>query len=610
MRIISCLIFLIISSLHIQAQVSHLIFGEVRDQNSGESLANVSIQFFSGSKWSAIISNHDGRFSMNLVKPIDSIRFSMVGYHSFTLVSLDTSGNLDIRLKPMPSELEAVTVKPIPAIEIIRKAIAAIAGFLPNYNFSSRQFYREIIKDREHYFSVAEAIFLAQSDPAHKKVRIKLEKGRSKEEVSYTRLFEDFHPGGGPQLTNEESFLLKYPDFLNTKMIDLFQYSIQRMLYRDSQSIYCIAFDQKPGVKQSLEKGKIYIDADDFFILKYEAENSPLGMPYVKNLTGSDKIFAEILQIDFSRKGWSRAVSFSKLNNKSFLESVKEDLRIAYRQPKKNIDLDLTIHMDMMVTDPFLPYEPEISKDQEWGKKSLAVSLPSEFDSVFWVGHYIISPTDSIHNIIAALSAPGQQHTIEQSDSSWNFIHREMLLANKTQDTIVLSPIIKGEWEDESSAGMMYKSMEGDFIMESFIDLKKRTGEAERPDRGFQQAGLMIRKGVGEKENYFFLALGTGGSANPKLFFKKTIDSKTKAIMFHQDSFSGELKLVKSGSSLTAYFKPVNDTAWLKAGEFQVDWLSKKLQVGLAVFSHFPGQGPKMVPDLSAYFFRLKIQGI
>jgi hypothetical protein len=42
--------------------------------------------------------------------------------------------------------------------------------------------------------------------------------------VTYTRLFEDFHPGGGPQSVAEKSFVVERPDFLNEKKIKFFVY--------------------------------------------------------------------------------------------------------------------------------------------------------------------------------------------------------------------------------------------------------------------------------------------------------------------------------------------------------------------------------------------------
>ncbi|MFI5155574.1 MAG: hypothetical protein ACHQEM_05290, partial [Chitinophagales bacterium] len=101
-----------------------------------------------------------------------------------------------------------------------------------------------------------------------------------------------------------------------------------------------------------------------------------------------------------------------------------------------------------------------------------------------------------------------------------------------------------------------------------------------------------------------------GGNANPKLFFRRTLESKTKTVVFHEENLNGTMRISKTGTKLKAFFKSGKDTAWTSAGEYEIGWLNKKLQVGLVIFSHFSGQGPKMVPDLQAYFYQIKLEGI
>jgi len=153
--------------------------------------------------------------------------------------------------------------------------------------------------------------------------------------VSYTRLFEDYHPGGGPQGLIDKYFSVGVPDFLNPKKFAWFVYKKEKAETFDGKILWVISFDQKPGVHEALEKGRIFIDASDNVILRYEAENSPVGTPYIKDLKGSDKLFAELLNIEFKRKGWSRHVAFSEQNGRLLLSDAEAVYQIGYKQPKK-----------------------------------------------------------------------------------------------------------------------------------------------------------------------------------------------------------------------------------------------------------------------------------
>ena len=581
----------------------------VKDSATRELLQGVSVRIYFEGRISGLVSNKDGRFVIN--QDFDSVRLSIIGYQSIIYrKQLEEKKLLEFHLVQQPAILEEITVSPLSAMDIIQKTIAAIPAFQPKNNFQNRGFYREIIKDKEHYFSVAEATFLAQYFPSKQSFKLQLEQGRSKEEVAYTRLFEDFHPGGGPQWVASESFVTSIPDFLNPKKIKLFKYKKEKMQELDGRRLYCISFDQDPLVKEALEKGKIYIDSEDYGIVQFEAENSPLGTPYIKNLSGTDKVFASILHIDFKRKSWKRKIQFSRAGDQLVMSHVGAQLKIGYQQPKKTIDLDLTVQIELLMTDIKAPVTNEISKEESWKQKDLAMNLPTDFDSHFWGTENIISPTEEIKGIVESISKSNKDTLKNSLVEGWHYINRNLFLAQQQNDTILMLPLMKSIWEDEQTGGLMYQTNEGDFSIETNISVVKKTNNAEMPDKGFQQAGIMVRSGDEKKEHYILLTLGSGGSGSPKLFFKRTIDDKTKNIIMHEQSMNGTIRMVKKGIKLNAYFKPEHGNEWQDAGEYEADWLNKRLQVGLALFAHFVGDGPKMKPDMQVFFSGIQIRVI
>src|SRR5450432_2159008 len=222
------ILLLLIGAPLLFAQQPLSLNGKVTDAATGEPLTGASISIYTAGNVSGLVSNKDGRFAMNEIIRFDSLKFSMVGYHSkiFYQKELIGANYLEIKLTVAPSELKEIVIRPPVAIEIIKLAIAKINSYLPDDIFESRGFYREIIKDRENYFSVAEAVFKAQYFPKKETYKLQLIRGRSKEDVSFTRLFEDFHPGGGPQSVAGNSFITSRPDFLNPKKINDFNYKI------------------------------------------------------------------------------------------------------------------------------------------------------------------------------------------------------------------------------------------------------------------------------------------------------------------------------------------------------------------------------------------------
>jgi len=596
-----------VSLLHAQQKAP--LAGKVADAITGEPLQGASISMYKAGMVSGLVSNGDGRFSIAEIATCDSLKISMIGYHSRTfhqqeLINLQY---LDVQLNLAPAVLKEVVVKPRAAIDIIKEVISKMDAYLPGDEFESTFFYREIIKDRKDYFSVAEAVFRAQYFPQKHSYKLQLIQGRSKQDVAYTRLFEDFVPGGGPQSVAGNSFLTGRPDFLNLKKINDFDYSIDSLLQFDGELLYSISFDQKPGVKEALEKGRLLVTVGGYAVVRYEAANSLAGSAYIKNLTGTDKIFADLLNIDFKRKGWKRRVDFTKLNDKWLMSYAAAEHAIAYKQPKKDLDIDLTINIELLVTSLQSPVQKEIRKEEEWKNKNIIANLPGVFDSAYWGANNIIAPTDSINHIVAGIAS--SNHEIAAAAlPGWQWINHNFFVASQHHDTITLIPFMKCVWEDDETGGMLYREIKGNFTVTTKINLVKYTATDGIPDRGFQQAGIIVRNYQDSMENYLLLTTGTGGNPNPKIFFKKTEDNKSKTVVNKSHSMNSWLKMERNGNTITAFFKEAATSNWIRMGTYELNWLQDRMQLGLAVFARFPGDGPKMQPDMKAMFSQFTIE--
>ena len=122
------------------------------------------------------------------------------------------------------------------------------------------------------------------------------------------------------------------------------------------------------------------------------------------------------------------------------------------------------------------------------------------------------------------------------------------------------------------------------------------------PDKGFQQAGIIVRNGSAGKENNILLCLGTAGSSTPKFFLRTTSDGKSKTIIDKIDSMNTWLRLEKKGTTITAYSKFSDADDWVKIKNYTLKWLNDSLQVGIMTMAQFAGDGPQMKPDMKAIF--------
>jgi CarboxypepD_reg-like domain len=600
-------IFALFAFLNSAAQ-NFKITGIVRDSGTSEILQGASILLYKSGYASGGITNQEGRFSINCSERPDSVIFSMVGYKSKRYRRTELrEGDIDVILSVQSAGLQEVTVSPILAIDIVRKAARKLRSYIPTDDFESKAFYREIIHDTSVYYSVAEAIFDAQFSIRKKLCTLRMEKGRSKEDVAYTTLFEDFHPGGGPEDAVDQSLVVKQPDFLIEDRFKYYNYKLDSTIFYDGDLFYVVSFDQKSGIKEALEKGYMYISENDYSIIKFEAANSPAGTPYIKSLKGSDKIFAEILHIDLAIRGWSRTVTYNRIGPGLYLSYARMNYFIDYKQPKKGLDLHLMINTELVVTDFTRPVFKAINKDEEWKRKNLVANLPTDFDQSFWGKGNILDPTAEVKNIIGSISHENTEATT-QDIAGWEFYNKDFFVFNKRSDSLTLVPIMKCNWEDKETGGMIYKIVNGNFVLETKISIRKRSNTTLKPDNGYQQGGIIVRSAEGNEENSLIFSMGTGGSNVPKYFLKRTTVGKTKTSAERADDLNGWLRIEKKDNILHVFKKQVASGEWTDAGTYQYEWLKKDLQVGLSIMSRFAGDGPKQRPDMQAVFTNIQFR--
>ena len=148
---------------------------------------------------------------------------------------------------------------------------------------------------------------------------------------------------------------------------------------------------------------------------------------------------------------------------------------------------------------------------------------------------------------------------------------------------------------------------QGDFTVEAAVSIKKRSDPQTMPDRGFQQAGIIIRDGHSKEENNIILCLGTGGNSVPKFFLRNTTAGKSKGTTDKIDSMNAWLRLEKKGATIMAYLKAFDSGEWTKINSYTLKWLNGPLQVGLMTMVRFAGNGPQMKPDMKVVFTHFNI---
>ena len=588
--------------------------GKIMDQTSLEPLARAHITT-NGQTFYGTVSNQEGDFFLYLPKSIDTINISYLGYRTavLNLREHNLSAPIKILMEVDPIGLTEVVVKPRDPLEILREAVKKIPANYENKPVRHSQFFRQIIRDSQHYYAISEGVFGLSVFPEKKardRFQLELIKGRTSEDVSKTRLFENLHWSGGPLIINDFNLVTRLPNYLDPKYFDDYEYFLEDNTTYQSREVYVIDFDQKADIEKALQKGKVYIDKTSHAIIRLEAAYSLRGLPYLKHLTGTDKMFAKLLNIDLKRLSNSYIVNYEFYQGKWHINDLIHDHEITYKQPKKGIDLHLFIHMDALVTGIRKDSVKTVPRKKRWHKRQLIYNQSASFDENFWGENNHIKVDAGIREIVNTLeeTKASSSKNISLQFGDWEVMNEEMASVYFENEDLLIQPYVNGLWLGEFQGPMVYQWIDGDFELITNLEITQSRDQTVLPDKGFQMAGLILRNPDAKKEEHALLSLGTRGSSKLKLSYQLTKSGKSKSRTAKFEGRNIHLRIVRQGGKVDLYSKEAANSDWSLLERYHLEDLPNRIQVGMMAETYFGGKGPNMFPDMLARFKHIELQ--
>ena len=232
------------------------------------------------------ISNEEGRFIFKIPagNNEDSVFITHVGYKpAVIVVRRQDTGFRVIKMQQEAAELQEAVVRTVNPMNIIKKAIEKIPENYPVDPYLMHGFYRVSGKKENRIIHLSEAVFDLYMDKYPlKNNQLKLIKSRY--DLDYTAfngrkwLKIGFKPG---QVT-ELDIVRHAGEFglLSKEGLDQHSFTYKGVANYNGRKAYEISFDQKDGIKKSLNSGKMFIDAENFAFLEFDLRLSPKGIKY------------------------------------------------------------------------------------------------------------------------------------------------------------------------------------------------------------------------------------------------------------------------------------------------------------------------------------------
>ncbi len=396
------LFFLGIFSVNSQGvnQEYHTIGGIVRDARSRQPIAFASI-FVPGASIGTV-TNLDGAFTLKVQKLLNATHFvvSHLGYHSLRLPIAEQVGTGRVFfLETHSVTLPEFVVRPDNPRELVRMAIARIPHNYPPEAQRLTGFYRETIRQRRDYVSIAEAVVdIDQTAYGSRSARdrVKIIQARKSGDVKrMDTLLVKLQ--GGPHVAMLLDVVKNPNVILDPEIIEDYHYEFVDVVVIDGRTNYVIGFRPAVILDYPLYIGKLYIDVQD---LGFTMAEFSLDLSNIEK-AASSFIVRKPPRLRFIPTRTNYLVTYKRIDQTYYLNYVRSEMEFFADWRRRIFRTSYTVMSEMAITERI----PEASgrfalRDVFRPTFILSDMVMSYFDQAFWGDYNVIEPDESIESAI------------------------------------------------------------------------------------------------------------------------------------------------------------------------------------------------------------------
>ncbi|MGE0079016.1 MAG: carboxypeptidase-like regulatory domain-containing protein [Bacteroidales bacterium] len=401
LRYSAILVLTLISATAIAQEVDYYtVSGIIKDSKTKERVVFCSVSVPNTNI--GTVANSDGEFVLKIPKTltIKEFEISHLGYQN-KKISITENGKSQqtVLIDPASVELKGVVIRPEDPRLIVAGAIDKLNENYSNTPNMMTGFYRETIKQRRDYISIAEAVteiykspyaFTTESD------RVKILKGRkgSKVKKADTLLVK---MQGGPHISLYLD-LAKYPDLiLSREEMNNYNYEFIDMVNLDNETNYIISFKPRVVLDYPLYSGKLYISTENLAITMAEFSLDISDIDKATHLFVKRKPAG----LRFEPQSTSYLVTYKKQGDKYYLNYMRNEVKFRADWRRRIFETTYTIMSEMAITERSAENINKISSKESF-KPSAALSdkVNDYFDENYWGAYNTIEPDESIQSAI------------------------------------------------------------------------------------------------------------------------------------------------------------------------------------------------------------------
>jgi hypothetical protein len=403
LRYSATVVALIISAVLTAQEVDYnLVNGVIKDAKTKERVVFATISV--PGTTIGTVANADGEFTLKVPKTVKSNVFEIthLGYQNtqFPIVNGTSGKDKVYMIEPASLEIQSVVIRPMDARTILEGALKNIDKNYSDKPVSFTAFYRESIKQRREYISIAEAVAEIYKAPYRYTLetdKVKIVKGRRGENVKKADTLM-VKMQGGPHVSLYLD-VIKNPELILTREdLPYYNYEVVDVVKIDNEANYVISFTPNTKLEYPLYQGKLYINTENLAITMAEfsidlSEPEKVAQIFVRKKPAG---------LIFEPISTNYLVTYKKVNDRYHVNYMRSEVKFRADWRRKIFKTNYTIMSEMAITDRDFDNVNKISfKDSFKPNLILADRVNEYFDENYWGSYNTIEPDESIQSAIS-----------------------------------------------------------------------------------------------------------------------------------------------------------------------------------------------------------------
>ena len=358
------------------------------------------------------VTNDEGKFVLKIPDSLAHVPISVshIGYLSRTLsLDLFSQGNPDIYMNQAAIQIQEVVVRWVSAQKIIREMLDNRFRNYAKDPLYFTSFYREGANFGGDFVSLTEGVFTIYKSGlgSTEEDQVKLLKMRKINNPHYPdSVMVKLQAGVSSSLLLD--VVQHLPDFLSPDRDDLYLFTRIGMARIDSVLAHVVTFTQRAEIKEPLFSGTLYIDADNWALLKAEFEINPR---YIRQVS-PNYVVRKSKSLDVEAQKVSYTISYQPWKDYYWMQHIRGELHFKIKRKKSLfwISKPLTVYFDMATCAlddkdvKRFPNKERLSTGRIFSQTQFG------YDADFWERFNTIPPEEQLTKTIAKLLLNVEEH--------------------------------------------------------------------------------------------------------------------------------------------------------------------------------------------------------